>query len=191
MTHAAVRGGVVAESARLRIRHKRLDDAPNDYQWRRDPDIARFDAASPTTLPYSRFLMQLERELALVNPARQVFAIDTASGEHIGNVMYYNGSPATRTAEFGICIGSTLHRSCGLGAEATSLFLTYLWAEGLFTSVQLHTLEWNERAQRAFRRAGFRDVARVLRGGTRFVRMEARREWWALEGSGRRSVDQS
>jgi hypothetical protein len=41
-------------------------------------------------------------------------------------------------------------------------------------------LEWNERAIRSFRAAGFADAARVFRDNEWFLRMEARREWWLL-----------
>jgi hypothetical protein len=46
--------------------------------------------------------------------------------------------------------------------------------------VYLHVLEWNERAARCFSRSGFDPVARVLRDGQAFTRMESRREWWLL-----------
>ena len=43
---------VIASGARVDLRVKRLSDAPNDYAWRRDPVLARYDAARPTNLTY-------------------------------------------------------------------------------------------------------------------------------------------
>jgi hypothetical protein len=41
-------------------------------------------------------------------------------------------------------------------------------------------LEWNERAARAFERAGYERTARVYRAEQWLLRLEARREWWLL-----------
>jgi len=66
------------------------------------------------------------------------------------------------------------------------LFMRYLWDTTPFRILFLHTLDWNERAQRSFRKAGFAAVARVIRGDDVFIRMEARREWWLMhEADGR------
>ena len=178
MTHTVSRPVLIAATRRVRLRTKALSDAPNDYRWRRDPEIARFDAARPMTLAYSRFLHQFERDLAVVDPTRLLVAVDTHDGEHIGNVMYYNADTRRRTAEFGICIGSAHHRDRGFGTDATIAFMGYLFGECGFAVIHLHTLEWNERARRSFARSGFHEVARVTRGGQEFVRMEARRDAW-------------
>lgn len=171
---------VVAHGARIRIRDKHRSDAPDDFQWRRDADIARFDGTAPISLTYSEFLHAFERELAYVDPMRRMFAVDTAPGVHVGNVMYYNADSRRGEAEFGITIGPPEHRGQGIGMEATITFLRYLWETTPFRRVYLHTLEWNDRARACFRRAGFDDVARVFRQQQWFIRMEARREWWLM-----------
>ena len=170
----------VAETPRLRLREKRIEDAPTEYAWRRDPEVARYDATPPLILPYHEFVQQFERDLRFSNPARHAYAIETVEGEHIGALMYYNADHVSGTAEYGISIGPAEHRGSGLGTEATIAFLRFAWKSLPLRRIYLHTLEWNERARRSFERAGFRQTETVLRRNERFLRMEARREWWLL-----------
>ncbi len=180
---------VVAAGPRLRIRYKTRDDAIDDYAWRRDPENARLNGMQPFSEGFTRFLQVFERDLAFAQPDRAQFAIETAGGVHIGSVMFYNADHARETAEFGISIGDGRYRGDGLGREATILFLRFAWQTHPFRSFYLHTLDWNERARRCFLASGFDDVAIVERGGDRFIRMEARREWWLLwDMEGRFSV---
>lgn len=180
---------VVAAGPRLRIRYKTRDDAIDDYAWRRDPENARLNGMQPFSEGFTRFLQVFEHDLAFAQPDRAQFAIETAGGVHIGSVMFYNADHARETAEFGISIGDGRYRGDGLGREATILFLRFAWQTHPFRSFYLHTLDWNERARRCFLASGFDDVAIVERGGDRFIRMEARREWWLLwDMEGRFSV---
>lgn len=171
---------VVAAGPRLRIRHKTRDDAIDDYAWRRDPENARLNGMQPFSEGFTRFLQLFEHDLAFAQPDRAQFAIETPEGVHIGSVMFYNADHGRETAEFGISIGDARYRGAGMGREATTVFLRYVWQTYPFRTFYLHTLEWNERAHRCFLASGFNDIARVERGGDRFTRMEARREWWLL-----------
>lgn len=177
-THDAL---VLARTPRLTLRTKKLDDALNDYRWRRDPDLMRYDGASPIKETFTEFLRQLEADLLVVNPSRRMFAIDTNDGEHIGNLMYYNGDLRRKVAEVGMSIGETRFRGQGLGSEAMTAFLSYLWDAYPYSTLFLHTLEWNARAHRSFARAGFTPTSRVVRGGREYIRMEVKREWWLMD----------
>lgn len=171
---------VVAAGPHLRIRHKTREDAIDDYAWRRDPENARLNGMQPFSEGFTRFLQVFEHDLAFAQSDRAQFAIETNEGTHIGSVMFYNGDHEREIAEFGISIGDERFRGSGLGREATVLFLRYAWGTYPFRNFYLHTLDWNERAQRCFLASGFNDVAIVERAGERFIRMEARREWWLL-----------
>ena len=171
---------IVARTPRLQIRYKMDSDAIEDYQWARDADSASFNGRPPTAQTFEAFQAEFEREVRYGPPLRQPFAIDSGAGQHIGNLLYYNADPTRRAAEFGMMIGVEAFRGSGLGREAVVGFLRYAWHNLPFGEFYLHTLEWNERAQRSFTAAGFDPVARVERGGLVFVRMEARREWWLL-----------
>jgi RimJ/RimL family protein N-acetyltransferase len=171
---------VVAVTPRLRIRRKHQSDALDDYAWKRDPEITRFDAAPPLSMSFSEFSVQFEKDLRGLDPLRRMYAVDTRAGVHIGNVMYYNLEQARGAAEFGISIANAGYREQGLGTEATVGFLRYLWSSTSLRLVYLHTLSWNDRALRCFERAGFSQVAQLTRKGHSFVRMETRREWWLM-----------
>jgi RimJ/RimL family protein N-acetyltransferase len=175
----AIADGVVARGTRVALREKRLSDAPDDYRWRSDAELARFDAARPLTVHYQRYLAFYREELTYPNPYRRSLAIEDASGIHIGNVMYYNIDSSRREAELGITIGERSLWSQGYGTEAVRLSVEYLLEEAGFQRVHLKTLAWNSRAQRCFERAGFAHCGRAYRNEHHFVLMEFRREWLA------------
>jgi RimJ/RimL family protein N-acetyltransferase len=174
---------VVAKGSGVRVRVKVPGDALDDYQWRRDPDIARYDAARPLTASFTEFLRQYEIDLGVVDRRRRLYALEDDHGTHIGNIMYYNADESFQTAEFGIVLGPGVYRGRGLGREAAIAFLHYLFVVERFNYIYLHTLEWNERARRCFEHAGFTVAARVRRRQEWFLRMEANRgpwlEWYA------------
>jgi RimJ/RimL family protein N-acetyltransferase len=175
----------VATGPSLRLRGKRLADAPADYAWRLDPELARYDAAEPTSLTYEEFLATYRRELEAPSPFRRTFALEDLEGRHIGNVMYYNIDLGRREAELGITIGDPAFWGRGYGTEAVTLLVDYVFTRTALTRLYLHTLDWNVRAQRCFARAGFRDCGRTRRGPHRFHAMETRREWlWRRDDQG-------
>jgi RimJ/RimL family protein N-acetyltransferase len=174
---------VVARGSRVRLRLKHQDDALDDYNWRCDPELARFDAREPLQESFTDFLARFEYDLQFEDPGQQMLAIEDERGLHIGNIMYYGASSSRDMAEFGISIGHKDYQGHGYGLEATILFLRHVWDTTPFRTLVLHTLEWNERAIRCFRKAGFEEVTRVERHGDRLVQMEARREWWLFHDS--------
>ena len=163
----------------VRIRERTSADALDEYRWRRDPDLAKFDASDPLTMPFSDYVRLFERELATVDPTRHAFALEAPDGCHVGTIMYYNRT-AAGNAEFGISVAEAEYRGAGLGVAATTTFLRGLWVTGRVRTMTLHTLEWNKRAIRCFEESGFEANARVLRKQEWFLRMEARREWWQM-----------
>ncbi len=175
MTTTAPR--VIGTGRLVRLREKQLDDARRDYEWRRDPELARFDAARPLTMSYRAFVSSMSEDLRFASAYRRSFAIeDLEQGTHIGNVMYYGYDPATREAELGITIGDRDYWSRGYGRDAVTVLVRYLFEERELVRVYLHTLSWNYRAQAAFRHAGFRHVKPVHRDGHDFEQMEIRPE---------------
>ena len=167
----------LARGSRVVLRSKRLSDAPQDYAWRRDHDLARYDASPPLCGSYPEFLAAYTEELLHPPTYRRVVAVDDLRGHHIGNEMYYNIDLARREAEVGITIGEPAYWGRGYGSEAVELLIDYVFTNTSLTRLYLHTLDWNLRAQRSFARAGFRDCGRARRSGHFFHVMEVRREW--------------
>lgn len=171
---------VAAECDVLRIRFKTAEDAIDDYAWRRDPELVRFDGNPLLTASFAEFLEQSTRDLRVVRGDRRAFSLESLEGVHFGNIVYYNADLARTSAEVGITIALAEYRDRGLGTVAMVTFLRYLFATHAFRRVYLHTLAWNVRARASFERAGFEAVTTVQRDGVELVRMEVRRDWWLL-----------
>ncbi len=169
--------GEVARGELVVLREKRLGDAPNDYRWRTDAELARFDAARPFAATYHDYLALYRDELSYPSPYRHSLAIEDHDGRHIGNAMYYNIDPVRRVAEIGITIGERRYWGPGYGTDAVHTLVVRIFEATGFHRIYLKTLEWNTRAQRAFTRAGFRTCGRSRRGGNSFVVMEFLSSW--------------
>lgn len=179
MTATAPR--VIARGEWVLLREKTLEDARQDYEWRRDPELAAYDASQPIGMTYRAFLATAAEELRHPSSYRRSYAIeDRATGRHIGNVMYYGHDTALGQAELGITIGERDYWAHGYGTDAVRLLVGFLFEELELARVYLHTLQSNARAQGAFARAGFRLVRPVRRDGYAFHLMEiGRREYEA------------
>jgi RimJ/RimL family protein N-acetyltransferase len=173
--------GEVARGDFIVLREKRLSDAEDDFGWRTDAELSRFDAARPFASSFEDYLQLFKDELAYPSPYRRTLSIEDAAGRHIGNVMYYNIDTIRREAEIGITIGD---RSCwgkGLGADAVRTLVRHIFRSTGFRRIYLKTLDWNVRAQRCFESAGFRHCGRSRRGGNSFIVMEYISLWAELE----------
>src|SRR3972149_717081 len=183
----------VMETANLRLegrltvlRPKRPSDAEADYAWRVDPELAALDATSPLRMSLREYVRYFRDELEYPSPGSVRFAIDARDGTHIGNCMYYDINDEERQAEVGIMIGDRRYWDRGYGSDALLALLRHIFTGTALRRVYLHTLDHNVRAQRAFRRVGFRDVGPVRRDGHSFLLMEVLRdEWLAPPGAAR------
>ena len=160
------------------LREKQLTDAPNDYRWRTDPELARLDATLPIRMSIEKY-----RELSqdeLLHPSARVLrlAVETLQGKHIGNCMYYDADFITSEAELGILIGERDYWDKGYGTDAVEVMLRHIFTSTPLRRVYLHTLDWNQRAQLSFAKSGFASVRNVRRSGYNFLLMEIRREEW-------------
>lgn len=168
---------VIATGELIRLREKQIEDAQQDYEWRSDAELATYDAAVPIAMSFRSFVATFNDELDHPGPHRRSYVVeDRETGRHIGNVMYYGYDPVERDAELGITIGDRDYWSRGYGSDAVRAMLGYLFGELGMQRIYLHTLVWNDRAKHAFRRAGFRPVREVHRGGYDFVLMDIRAE---------------
>lgn len=160
------------------LREKRIEDAFNDYSWRRDDELARLDATRPLSMAYDAFVKYSQEELDFPSDRSVRFGIDDRGGKHIGNCMYYDIDNKRRQAELGIMIGDRDYWSKGYGADAVSLMLRHIFTDTRLRRVYLHTLDWNLRAQRSFGKCGFRETKQTRRRGYDFVHMEILRSDW-------------
>lgn len=176
---------VELQGVRVLLRDKRLEDAEFDYIWRSDPELARLDAAYPLTMNYERYLKIFQDQLRYPTPGSHHFGIDVADGKFIGNCMYYDLDSINREAELGIVIGDRDYWSGAYGYDAVVTLLDYMFTEKNLKRVYLHTLQWNERAQKCFMKCGFDPLREVRRMGQDFLLMEVLRNDWFLKSEER------
>jgi RimJ/RimL family protein N-acetyltransferase len=169
--------GEVARGAKVVLREKRSSDAADDYAWRSEAELARFDAARPFSASFDDFRALHEEELAHPSPSRRTLAIEDQAGRHIGNVMYYNIDHAHAEAELGVTIGVREYWGQGYGTDAVRTLVSHLFTKTALGRIYLKTLDWNERARRSFEKAGFAVYGTTRQGGHDFTLMEVRREW--------------
>ncbi len=172
------RDDVVARGRRVVLRRKRMADVVEDYAWRADEELARFDAAPPLRLPFADFARHWEMDMRFSDVPQRNLAIEDEAGQRIGNVMYYNLDRWRKEAEIGISIGRREYWGRGYGSDAVRALARHLFRTTDLRRLYLHTLDWNVRAQRAFQKAGFRPCGVAHRNGHSFLVMELRREWF-------------
>jgi len=176
--------GEIARGEKTVLRSKRREDAEADYYWRKDPEMASFDAAKPISTTLEDFLALYNDDLAHPTPFRRTYAVDDVEGHHIGNVMFYNIDVLKGEAEIGITIGDRRYWSRGYGADALRALVRYIFTSTALTRLYLKTLDWNIRAQRSFKNAGFAQYNTSRRSNGTFILMEMRRnDWETNEGN--------
>jgi diamine N-acetyltransferase len=148
----------------------RRDLIPTYQRWMNDFATVRTLALPPAP-------MTLEREIAWFESAATGNVIyftvyERATGRPIGNVDLRDIDYHHGTAEFGILIGESDARGKGYGTEAIRLTLDYAFTALGLNNVMLRVYEYNLAGQRAYQKAGFREIGRQ-----REARWFAGRRW--------------
>jgi RimJ/RimL family protein N-acetyltransferase len=167
--------GELARGVQVVLREKALGDAEQDYEWRRDPELATFDAARPYNGSLRDYTSIFSDELRYPSPYRKTIAVEDHEGRHIGNVMYYNADFHRKEAEIGVTIGLREYWAKGYGTDLLRTFVRYLFESLSLDRIYLKTLDWNLRAQRCFEKAGFTRYGTSRRGEYNFILMDIRR----------------
>lgn len=170
------------------LRHGRVVlktlDALGPEAWRRvqahfrDPEIAHLNGTPPSRMP----LWLLRRVLRADSRRRDretygIFDASEAREVYIGTIELYDIRHDQAT--LGIIIGERSHWSRGFGPEAIGALLERAFGVLGLERVILSTFEDNERAQAAFKKAGFHERRRILsQRGRVDVQMELSRWVW-------------
>ena len=170
---------------------RRMRDDPADYEpfvrWRNEPHVAEWWTADDDPTP-----MTLDHVVEHYGPRAEdgswvTGCIITVEGRPIGYAQFYPWSGAAGEArEMGIAdvdgsygldifIGERDAIGIGIGSRAVALLSRYLLEERAATSVALLTPVGNDRAHRAYEKAGFRKVMQTL--DTDVVNGERRMSW--------------
>ncbi len=175
------------ELAHGRVRLKPLASLGRD-DWRRvhahfrDPEIAHLNGTPPNRLPLWLLRRMLQADARRRD--RATYGVYDEVDAFIGTAELYDVTPVDAT--LGIIIGERTHWNRGYGPEAIEALLRHAFEALGLEQVGLHTYADNPRAQRAFRKVGFREVQRVThRGGRTDVRMILVRAVWLARRASR------
>jgi len=157
--------------SKIRLRPKRFQDAEKDYNWRKDSELARLDAAIPITCSFEEY-QRFYNEEPLYPTQIYHFAIETKDGKHIGNCSFFSIDEIKQDAEFGIMIGDRAYWDKGYGTDAISTVIESIFSQTPLKRIHLKTLDWNTRAHRCFEKCGFTRCGNVKRGAYSFLLME-------------------
>ncbi|MFG2716472.1 GNAT family N-acetyltransferase [Streptomyces goshikiensis] len=166
----------VIEGKLVRLRALRAQDAGHHVRWRNDPEVVHWAAGgNPCFGPVTAEAVELGFETMLrLNPKESaVFTVeDLADGTVIGMVDYRDLDPLAGLATVGVTIGERDRWGCGHGSDALRLLVGHLFGIFGLHRIELDTWSGNERAVRAFTKAGFREEGRrrstVLVAGKRY-----------------------
>ena len=156
---------------KVKLRPKHLQDAANDYDWRKDTELCTLDAAPTIQCTFEQFLENYVEDLHRLNQNYR-FAIETLDGVHIGNCSYFNLDGSKEEAEMGIMIGNRSYWNHGYGADAITTSLNYFFTRTKMKRIHLKTLIWNVRAHKCFEKCGFVPCGQAVHGEFTFLLME-------------------
>ncbi len=137
-----------------------------DYRRWDDPDLAawRYDG------PYyerdlGKFITGRQKWLAGNQASPYSFLeIETSDGVHLGWVVFYFASGLASMPEFGINIVEDEYWNRGLGTEAVSLWIDYLFGGYRLHRLGFSTWSGNKRMIAVGTRLGFVEEARIRQG---------------------------
>jgi RimJ/RimL family protein N-acetyltransferase len=161
---------------KVRLRAKQLTDAVNDYRWRTDPELCRYDAAQALTYPFEKFLKYFADILSYSDKDCNL-AIETHHGRHIGNCGFFNIDKKKKETEIGIMIGDREYWEQGYGTDAILTAVNYVFTHTDLHRIYLKTLDWNSRAQKCFAKCGFSVYGKMMKDGYTFITMEINRPY--------------
>ena len=95
------------------------------------------------------------------SPTSRGWHIDTAEGQHIGWVNYYQLDEQAQRAYVGICLPEEETWGKGYGTEAVRLLVDHLFDETKLQEVRTATWTGNKRMVRCAEKAGFTLAARM------------------------------
>jgi RimJ/RimL family protein N-acetyltransferase len=179
------------KGTKVKLREKKFEDAPDDYTWHRDPELAHLDGISPTRLTFEQYQSTYARELRHFKTAtRHVFAIETLEGVHIGNCAYYGIDEDAGETELGVLMGNREYWDRGYGADAVNLLVNQVFQKTKLKRIYLKTLEENRRAQVCFKKCGFVPYVTMMIDGSSYVFMEITRSSWKKRQEEREAKNQ-
>jgi len=130
------------------------EDSPLLFQWSNDVDLAHWNGPYRPVdwVSHSNWFANIGKE-----QTKAVLAIRrVADSRLVGYIQFANIHPVFRSAEIGIAIGAEIDRGHGYGQEALKLATRFAWNDLNLHRLALLIFGPNERAVKAYAKAGFR-----------------------------------
>ena len=148
------------EGTLVNLRPQEVSDAEWNARWWASEDCKwfmgrRYDSSLVAAIEETR-----EAAVPAAGSRDLWMAIETKDGVHIGNCGLFHVEAENRSAELGIGIGESAYRSRGYGTDAVRAIVRFAFDEMNLNRVQLHTYAFNERAKKAYEKAGFVEEGR-------------------------------
>lgn len=171
------------DGRRVVLRRHKPDDLAAIVRWYADPEVGRLTRYQ--VLPMSSADIERFFRSRLLSPDALAYAIVERGSERLVGFTTFSALDADNgSVLFHITIGERDAWGRGLGTEATELMLEHAFERLGLHRVGLSVFEFNQRAIRAYEKAGFREEGRsreaILRDGRYFdeVQMGILREEW-------------
>ncbi len=145
------------EGERIYLSPISIDDAETYVKWLNDVKINQYLSCNN-----SFFSLTGEREFLEKESSKEfMFAIvKQDNDELIGNVGLDGVDYKCGIATLGIFIGEQENLSKGYGSEAIKLLLDFAFNELRLHNIMLTVYDMNERAQKAYKKCGFKEFGR-------------------------------
>jgi RimJ/RimL family protein N-acetyltransferase len=140
----------------VKLRSLRQDDLFDRIEWLNDTEIVRlFTGALPSKVyaiaDAERWRQILESDLSSV-----VWAIDTKTGRHIGDIDIHSIDRVAHTGKLTVLIGEKAFWNQGYGTDTIRTLLRYVFFCMGLSTVCLRVYDFNLRAMRCYERCGFK-----------------------------------
>lgn len=119
--------------------------------------------SAPMPMEYERVVAAFEAHLAKSRGELIWFGIEVQGGKFVGQCILHHFDHAARACELGITIGDGDYINRKYGRDAVALLTRYAFRLLNMQKVWLTVNGTNERAQKAFRHAGYEEEARLRR----------------------------
>lgn len=149
---------------RVNLRTALPSDIPDYERWN-DPGLKVWDYDGPWYSSRGTSPTRVRDWLAGDhNPPYSHLEIETIDGVHIGWAMVHYRENDPHMPEVGLDIVEDAYWNRGLGTEALSLWVDYLFQERRFTRIGYSTWSGNPRAIAIGRKLGFVEEGRIRKG---------------------------
>jgi len=146
------------QGKRVRLRAIERSDIPTFVRWLNDPEVTQYLLMY---MPFSQAQEERWFESHLNDSSSHIFGTETPEGKLIGNIGIDEIDWKDRKAVLGIVIGEKEYWGQGYGTDAIRALLRFAFTNMNLNRIRLSVFDYNERAQRCYRKCGFQLEGRL------------------------------